>query len=159
MDIQGNRDHLIISMRSQEPTWIPHRIYNDELSLFKNNDYEPGKWKMLILDFLVRKYKHYEDYRSLIIEYNSWTIQFELCKKLIIGGNSRPNTLVWDEFQITRGYQLKVKASQTDQWHLNYSSLVIISICWKHFYISMLLTIWPLIVLIAISKGPLWHLI
>ena len=35
MDIQGNKDHLIIWMRSLEPNWIPHKIYNDELSLFK----------------------------------------------------------------------------------------------------------------------------
>ena len=35
MDIQGNKDHLIIWMRTHEPKWIPHSIYNDELSIFK----------------------------------------------------------------------------------------------------------------------------
>ena len=35
MDIQGNTDHLIIRMHSQEPTWIPRITYNVELSLFK----------------------------------------------------------------------------------------------------------------------------
>ena len=72
------------------------------------------------------------------------------------------NTLLWDEFKITKGYQLKVKALKRDWWHLSYSSLVIISIYWKHhnrhfqkspFAISLkfLFTIWRFWRLIDIS--------